>query len=181
MVYYLVSVPGHLKFELDYKQPSSRTDLQLGAMMEQDAAKKPVNWYVRGLLDSYTYEQLGLPTARESSVGLEGDGQPPLITQSSLAHAGEFGDLREIKVRAEGLSLYRVSLKLPPKNINAFLNHIWQPDMRLVVVEGQISPVTGENVPKVVVNSTRGSERILPVKYEPKTASFLPRLTLTVG
>lgn len=181
LVYFLVSVPSDLKFELDYKQPSSRTDLQLGAIMEQEDAKKPVDWYVRGLLDPYNYELLGLPTARGSIVSLEGEVQPPLITDESLSLAGKFGDLREIKTGTVGMELYRVSLRLNPRLISAFLNRIWQPDTKLVVSEDKLIPLVGRKIPDIIVDAAKGSRRILPVKYEPKVSSSLPRLTLTVG
>lgn len=181
VIYFLVSIPGDVKFELDYKQPSSRTDLQLGAVMEQEDPKKPVDWYVRGLLDPYVYEQLGLPTDRGSIFSLYNEAQPPIITQESLTLAGKFGDVREIKTAKEGLDLYRVSFLLPPRNISGFLNHIWQPDTGLIAIEDQLVPVAGGKIPKIIVDSVRGSERILPVKYEPKVPSSLPRLTLSAG
>jgi hypothetical protein len=140
--YSLVRVPLGTEISLHYEKPGLGLDTRLAPVTPTGV----YHWWVDGLVDADTIENLGLPVASRRA-----GSKPPVVERAQIEQIRELGDV----VRVSD-TLWSVDLELTVNHVAGFLQRVWRPTRAL--------EHRGDEIPSIHLGDDRRGIRLLPEK-----------------
>jgi hypothetical protein len=140
--YSLVRVPLGAAVSLHYEKPGLGLDVRLAPVTPTGV----YHWWVDGLVDADTIENLGLPVASRRA-----GSNPPVVERAQIEQIRELGDV----VRVGG-TLWSVDLELTANHVAGFLQRVWRPTRAL--------EHRGDDIPSIHLGDAGQGVRLLPEK-----------------
>ena len=140
--YSLVRVPLGEAISLHYEKPGLGLDVRLAPVTPTGV----YHWWVDGLVDADTIENLGLPVASRRA-----GPRPPVVDQEQIEQIRELGDVVRVSE-----TLWSADLELTVNHIAGFLQRVWRPTQALTH--------RGDEIPSMHLGDAGRGVRLLPEK-----------------